>query len=216
MREYAPSRSSGWGIFSNPEGLPDPLAAAFAGAAKAIEASAVRVRAAVSFEVAYPRVVLCLKLSAPIAAAPRLEVPVEGFAANAEFTGQGRLLLPLSRPLPQLTCPLRRERFRAPAVPKTLFDRPGPRARRRHKAIEIGCLAALAVGGYAAYQVLEAHGEFSAAAWKPFTQWGLWALLGEGLANNLRAATLTLFSSAVVGDLLRSGILAIPGCLIVP
>jgi glutamate transport system permease protein len=91
---------------------------------------------------------------------------------------------------------------------KTLFDEPGPRARRRHIVIEIICIAALALGAYAVYQVLEAHGEFSAAAWKPFTQWGLWALLGEGLANNLRAAAVGMILSLLFGSLLAFGLLS--------
>jgi glutamate transport system permease protein len=91
---------------------------------------------------------------------------------------------------------------------KTLFDTPGPRARRRHTIIEIICISALALGAYAVYQVLEAHGEFSAAAWKPFTQWGLWALLGEGLANNLRAAAVGMALSLLFGSLLAFGLLS--------
>jgi glutamate transport system permease protein len=91
---------------------------------------------------------------------------------------------------------------------KPLFDEPGPRARRRHTVIEIICIAALAFGGYTVYQALEAHGEFSAAAWKPFTQWGLWALLGEGLANNLRAAAVGMALSLLFGSLLAFGLLS--------
>jgi glutamate transport system permease protein len=91
---------------------------------------------------------------------------------------------------------------------KTLFDEPGPRARRRHAVIEIICIGALALGAYTAYQVLEAHGEFSAAAWKPFTQGGLWALLGEGLANNLRAAAVGMALSLLFGSLLAFGLLS--------
>lgn len=91
---------------------------------------------------------------------------------------------------------------------KTLFDTPGPRARRRHNVIEIICVAALALGAYTVYQVLESHGEFSAAAWKPFTQWGLWALLGEGLANNLRAAAVGMALSLLFSTLLAFGLLS--------
>lgn len=91
---------------------------------------------------------------------------------------------------------------------KTLFDTPGPRSRRRHTVVEIICVAALALGAYEVYQVLDAHGEFSAAAWKPFTQWGLWALLGEGLANNLRAAAVGMALSLFFGSLLAFGLLS--------
>ncbi|MFF2246152.1 amino acid ABC transporter permease [Arthrobacter sp. NPDC058130] len=91
---------------------------------------------------------------------------------------------------------------------KTLFDTPGPRARRRHTIIEIICVAALALGAYTVYELLESHGEFSAAAWKPFTQWGLWALLGEGLANNLRAAAVGMALSLLFGSLLAFGLLS--------
>ena len=91
---------------------------------------------------------------------------------------------------------------------KVLFDAPGPRARRRHTLIEVLCIALLALGLYGAYALLEEHGEFSPAAWKPFTQPGLWALLGQGLLNNLRAAAVGMALSLIFGTLLAFGLLS--------
>lgn len=91
---------------------------------------------------------------------------------------------------------------------KPLFDAPGPRARQRHTIIEVLCIALIAFGLYQAYKMLEVHGEFSPAAWKPFTQPGLWALLGQGLLNNLRAAGVGMALSMLFGALLAFGLLS--------
>lgn len=91
---------------------------------------------------------------------------------------------------------------------KPLFDAPGPRARRRHRWIEFLCLAVIFFGLYEAYETLAIHGEFGQAAWKPFTQPGLWALLGQGLLNNLRAAAVGMALSLLFGALLAFGLLS--------
>ncbi|KRE77140.1 MULTISPECIES: amino acid ABC transporter permease [Micrococcaceae] len=91
---------------------------------------------------------------------------------------------------------------------KPLFDAPGPRARRRHTLIEILCSAVIVFGLYKAYETLAIHGEFSQAAWKPFTQPGLWVLLGQGLLNNLRAAAVAMALSLLFGALLAFGLLS--------
>ncbi|MCY0904421.1 amino acid ABC transporter permease [Arthrobacter sp. H14-L1] len=90
----------------------------------------------------------------------------------------------------------------------TLFDKPGPRARKRHAVMEVLSLAVLGAAGFGVYRVLDSHGEFGAAAWQPFTQWGLWKLLAEGLGNNLRAAGVGMVLSLAFGALLAVGLLA--------
>jgi len=90
----------------------------------------------------------------------------------------------------------------------TLFDKPGPRARKRHAVMEVLSLAVIAAAVLGVYGVLDSHGEFGAAAWQPFTQWGLWKLLAVGLGNNLRAAALGMALSLAFGALLAIGLLA--------
>ncbi|MEE9095978.1 amino acid ABC transporter permease [Pseudarthrobacter phenanthrenivorans] len=91
---------------------------------------------------------------------------------------------------------------------KQLFDAPGPKARQRHRLFEVLSIAVIAVGLYEAYKTLEVHGEFSQAAWKPFTQPGLWVLLGQGLLNNLQAAAVGMALSMLFGSLLAFGLLS--------
>lgn len=91
---------------------------------------------------------------------------------------------------------------------KPLFDAPGPRARRRHAVLEVLFIVLIALGLYGVYRVLEAHGEFSQAALKPFTQPGLWVLLGQGLLNNLRAAAVGMALSLLFGTALAFGLLS--------
>jgi glutamate transport system permease protein len=89
-----------------------------------------------------------------------------------------------------------------------LYEVIGPRGRRRTAILEIGCC--LALGGVAVLVVwrLVERGEFSAAAWAPFGQAGLWRLLAQGLGNNLRAAGVGMLLSLWFGGWLGLALLA--------
>ncbi|MEW2705289.1 amino acid ABC transporter permease [Streptomyces koyangensis] len=96
----------------------------------------------------------------------------------------------------------------APAPAHPLRDITGPRARARHRLLEIGAYVLLAAGlSYVVARAAE-RGELSARAWQPFTEPGLWAFVGHGLLNNLRAAAAGMLLSVVIGVLLGVALLA--------
>ncbi|MFD0575146.1 amino acid ABC transporter permease [Dactylosporangium darangshiense] len=84
----------------------------------------------------------------------------------------------------------------------------GPQARRRTAVLEVGGYALLVILGWVAVARLAAHGELSTRAWEPFTEPGLWRLLGEGLLNNVRAAAAGMMLSLSLGILLALALLA--------
>lgn len=91
---------------------------------------------------------------------------------------------------------------------KTLFDPAGPRTKRRHLAIEIVAGLALVALAYLTLATLTKKGAFSANAWAPFKELGLWKLLGEGLWNNIAAALVGMVLSLAVGCLLAFGLVS--------
>lgn len=90
----------------------------------------------------------------------------------------------------------------------TLFDEPGPLARRRHRSLEVVSLAVIVAVAAAVIGMLAAHGFFAASAWAPFAQWGLWRLIASGLMNNLAAALVAMIMSMLMGCLLAFGLTA--------
>lgn len=90
----------------------------------------------------------------------------------------------------------------------SLFDPAGPRAKRRHLLLEILTALVVIAGAYLVFRVLYDKGEFSAAAWAPFAQPGLWALLGQGLLNNILAAAVAMVLSMITGCLLAFGLVS--------
>lgn len=90
----------------------------------------------------------------------------------------------------------------------SLFDPAGPRAKRRHLLLEILTALVMIAGAYMVFRVLYDKGEFSAAAWAPFAQPGLWALLGQGLLNNILAAAVAMVLSMITGCLLAFGLVS--------
>ena len=89
-----------------------------------------------------------------------------------------------------------------------LFEKPGPIAQRRNRAIEIVACVVLLCAAYLAIHTLTQHGAFDAAAWKPFAQWGVWRQLALGLFNNVRAAVVGMLLSMCAGCLLGWGLLS--------
>lgn len=74
--------------------------------------------------------------------------------------------------------------------------------------MEIGGYLFAALLAYLALSRLADHGEFSAAAWRPFAQWGVWKLFVKGLGNNLRAAAVGMLMSLVIGTVIGLALLA--------
>ncbi|WP_459384500.1 amino acid ABC transporter permease [Arthrobacter humicola] len=90
----------------------------------------------------------------------------------------------------------------------SLFDPAGPRAKRRHLLLEILTALIVIAGAYLVFRVLYDKGELSAAAWAPFAEPGLWALLGQGLWNNIAAAAVGMVLSMITGCLLAFGLVS--------
>lgn len=91
---------------------------------------------------------------------------------------------------------------------QSLFDPAGPRAKRRHLTLEIVTGVALAALAVLVLATLTKKGVFSAAAWAPFAEPGLWKLLGQGLLNNISAAAVGMVLSLAVGCLLAFGLVS--------
>src|SRR4029453_13949887 len=89
-----------------------------------------------------------------------------------------------------------------PMSTTSLFDPAGPRAKRRHLFLEIITALVVLAGAYVVFKLLYDKGELSAAAWAPFAEPGLWALLGQGLWNNIAAALVGMVLSLITGCLL--------------
>lgn len=89
-----------------------------------------------------------------------------------------------------------------------LYDQPGPRGRRRQLMLEV--VSALIVAAIVAVALIDliSHGVFDGAAWEPFSEGGVWKLIGQGLWNNVRAAIVAMILSVIVGAFLAFGLLA--------
>jgi glutamate transport system permease protein len=90
----------------------------------------------------------------------------------------------------------------------SLFDPAGPRAKRRHQFLELVTALVVLAGAYLAFKLLYDKGELSATAWAPFAEPGLWALLGQGLWNNIAAALVGMVLSLITGCLLAFGLVS--------
>ncbi|SDK62567.1 amino acid ABC transporter permease [Arthrobacter sp. ok362] len=90
----------------------------------------------------------------------------------------------------------------------SLFDPAGPRAKRRHLLLEVITGLVVLAGVYVVFKLLYDKGELSAAAWAPFAEPGLWALLGQGLWNNIAAALVGMVLSLITGCLLAFGLVS--------
>ena len=80
-----------------------------------------------------------------------------------------------------------------------LFDAPGPKAARRHRAI--GVVTVLVLLGVVALVVwkLWSEDQFTADKWEPFVTPNLVELLARGLLDTLRAAVLAIAGAVVFG-----------------
>ena len=87
-----------------------------------------------------------------------------------------------------------------------LFDPPGPKARGRHRLLEVGAILLLVAVAATVIAMLASHEFFTPAAWTPFAQWGLWRLVGLGLLNNVTAAVVAMVLSMMAGVLLSFGL----------
>ncbi|MEU8541437.1 amino acid ABC transporter permease [Streptomyces sp. NPDC048717] len=85
-----------------------------------------------------------------------------------------------------------------------LYDIPGPRTRRRHRAIGVvATVVILALIGWIIYLLFDT-GQFTTTKWTPFIYKGIQELLLRGLGNTLKA-----FAYASVLSLLLGGILGV-------
>ncbi|MEU4213145.1 ABC transporter permease subunit [Streptomyces sp. NPDC026206] len=86
-----------------------------------------------------------------------------------------------------------------------LFDTPGPRARRRN--LLIGALAVLGIAALAVHVVLRLRdaGQFTPAMWEAFTYRGVQRRILIGALETLKAFTLAVVLSLLLGLLLAAG-----------
>jgi glutamate transport system permease protein len=90
-----------------------------------------------------------------------------------------------------------------------LYDAPGPRQRRLTVIVSVVAVIAVLAGLYfLVYRPLDSKGQFSSELWGPLLDPGnenfsqVWARLGVGIRNTLRAAALAIVASLVTGTLL--------------
>lgn len=89
-----------------------------------------------------------------------------------------------------------------------LYDAQGPRARRRTRIGTGVALLLLAGLAYLVVRRLAARDQFSMEKWGPFIDPGnesfeaVWGLIGEGIVNTLKAATIAMVLSVVLGTLI--------------
>ncbi|MEU4835139.1 amino acid ABC transporter permease [Streptosporangium sp. NPDC023615] len=86
-----------------------------------------------------------------------------------------------------------------------LFDRPGPRARRRIRiATAVGAVAILALLALALRQ-FAANGQLDADRWSPYTTWPMWRYLLNGLWATALAAVVSAALAMAAGLALALG-----------
>ncbi|GAA5145687.1 amino acid ABC transporter permease [Nocardioides marinquilinus] len=89
-----------------------------------------------------------------------------------------------------------------------LYDKPGPKARRRARIGTVVALVAIAALLYVAYARLADRGQFEAEKWAPLVDPGseefsqVWEILGEGFRATLVAAALAIALSLALGVVL--------------
>ncbi|WP_227980962.1 amino acid ABC transporter permease [Nocardia spumae] len=81
-----------------------------------------------------------------------------------------------------------------------LYDVPGPRARRRHRAYSVLVAAALVGIGWLVWRAFDEKGQLTAEKWKPFIQAEVWqTYILPGLRGTLVAAALSIVFALVIG-----------------
>ncbi|MCF6507501.1 amino acid ABC transporter permease [Blastococcus sp. MG754426] len=89
-----------------------------------------------------------------------------------------------------------------------LYDAQGPRARRRTLIGTVVAVIALLGLAFVVYRRLDERGQFSMEEWGPLIDPGndafdaVWRLIGEGIVNTLKAATVAMVLSIVLGTLI--------------
>ncbi|MFC9424341.1 amino acid ABC transporter permease [Streptomyces sp. NPDC059255] len=86
-----------------------------------------------------------------------------------------------------------------------LYDIPGPRTRRRHRAYGLVSTAVIAALLGWLIHLLFDTGQFTAVKWDPFTYQGIQDLLLRGLGNTLKAFGYAAVLSLVLGAVLACG-----------
>ena len=91
------------------------------------------------------------------------------------------------------------------AVPRVLFDEPGPRGRRRILVATVAVTVLVLLLLFLGYRHLAASGELAYAKWKPF--WQQWAVkfLLDGLKGTLLVTLAAAVASFPIGGLLAVG-----------
>ncbi|MGL5828322.1 MAG: amino acid ABC transporter permease, partial [Angustibacter sp.] len=88
----------------------------------------------------------------------------------------------------------------------TLFDEPGPRARRRHLMVTVLSLAAVAVGSWWVLDQLAKRGNLDAERWRPFLTAEIWTeYLLPGIRGTITAAAVAIVLALVFGVLFGVG-----------
>jgi glutamate transport system permease protein len=90
----------------------------------------------------------------------------------------------------------------------TLFDAPGPRARRRITLLTVVSLAGLAALAWWVESRLAAEGQLDAAKWQMFTQWPIIRYLLNGLVATMKVTAVSGVIALPAGLLLALGRLA--------
>ncbi|MCX4820304.1 amino acid ABC transporter permease [Streptomyces sp. NBC_01142] len=86
-----------------------------------------------------------------------------------------------------------------------LYDIPGPRTRRRHRAYGVlSTVVIVALFGWILYLLFDT-GQFTATKWSPFEYKGIQELLLRGLGNTLKAFALAAVFSLALGGVLAAG-----------
>jgi glutamate transport system permease protein len=87
----------------------------------------------------------------------------------------------------------------------SLYDEPGPRARRRILIGSVISAVLLALIGLAVLQRLEETGQFREIFWEPFTRSSVQRILWRGLLATLRASAVALVLALFLGLILAVG-----------
>lgn len=90
-------------------------------------------------------------------------------------------------------------------VEPVLFDRPGPRGRRRIAVATVVAVLALAALVAVAVRQFAVNGQLDAAKWQPFTQWPILRFLLMGLVYSLLVTLVCALIAMPAGALLALG-----------
>jgi glutamate transport system permease protein len=90
-------------------------------------------------------------------------------------------------------------------VEPVLFDRPGPRGRRRIVVATVLAVLALAALLLLALRQFDVHGQLAADKWRPFTQWPIMSFLLNGLKYTILVTLLCTVISMPAGAVIALG-----------